>query len=232
MRNRMYFGDHNNAEYGVIVTRLPDIPIAEEDGEWVTIAGADGERFVSNGALRSVTFNVPLWIPPTADVNAVTAWLTGAHNLRFNNWGWFWRARVEGQVNLPPCPFNDGWAPTVTFKAKPHRYLWPEAQTISIGQTGTFLEGKGSARALPLIEATGTGEATIMIGDRTIMIDDMSGTIAIDCEAKIAYSGDVLETDRVTVVDGLWPVLNPDTTMISWTGAIESIKITPRWRYR
>lgn len=232
MRNRMYFGYHDNAEYGVIVTRLPDIPVAAEDGEWVTIAGANGERFISNNALCSVLFNVPLWIPPTADINAITAWLTGTGNVRFNDWPWFWKARVDGQINLMPCTFNDGWTATVVFRAKPHRYMWPEAEDFSIVNSGEFIKGEGTAEADPLIEVTGSGDVTIMIGGSTIMIDGMASAITIDCEAKIAYSGETLKTDQVAIVDAVWPTLSPERTMVSWTGNVSKIRITPRWRNR
>ena len=232
MRNRMYFADHDNKEFGVIVTRLPDIPIAEEDGEWVKIAGEDGDRFVSNGALKSVTFTVPIWVPPTADVNAVTAWLSGMGNIRFNNWPWFWKARVEGEIHLAPCTFNDGWTASPTFKAKPHRYVWPEAETILITESMHILTGNGTAKAKPIIEIAGIGDVTLMIGDSTILINELDGDIVIDCESKLAYSGEILKTGQVIVVDGVWPTLNPKTTLISWTGSIDSVAITPRWRCR
>lgn len=232
MRNRMYFGAHDNAEYGVIVTRLPDIPAAEENGEWVAIPGADGERFVSDGALQSVTMTVPLWIPPTADVNAVTAWLSGAGDLRINDWPWTWRARVEGQINLAPCAFNDGWTASPVFKANPHRYLYPADDAIAIAASGTSLTGKGTAAAKPLVEITGSGDITLMIGDSTMLIDGLDGTLALDCDAKIAYSGAMLKGDLVEIVDGIWPTLQPTATLISWAGSISALKITPRWRYR
>lgn len=232
MRNRMYFANHDNKEFGVIVMRLPDIPIAEEDGEWVKIAGEDGERFVSNGALKSVTFPVPLWIPPTADVNAVTAWLSGSGDIRFNDWPWFWKARVEGEIHLAPCAFNDGWTASPTIKAKPHRYIWPETAPITIAESSYILSGKGTAKAKPMLEITGTGDVTLMIGSSTILINDLDGNITIDCESKLAYSGEILKTGQVIVVDGIWPTLNPEMTTISWTGSIDTVEITPKWRYR
>lgn len=232
MRNKMYFGEHNNMEFRVIISSLPDIPIAEEDGEWVQVAGEDGERFVSNNALRSVTFSVPIWIPPTANVNAVTSWLSGAGNVRFNEWGWFWKARIEGEIHLAPCPFNDGWIAAPTFKAKPHRYVWPEAAPIALKESSVQMPGSGTARAKPLIEVVGSGDITVMVDGSTVMINDLAGSISLDCEAKIAYSGQLLMTDKISIVDGVWPTLSPEITKISWVGDVDSVIITPRWRYR
>lgn len=232
MRNHMYFKDGSNADLNVVVTELPPIPVAEENGEWVQLRGVDGERFVPDGGLGSVPLTVPLWIPPTADINAVTAWLTGRGKLRFNAWPWYWDARIDGVTTLMPCVFNDGWTTTATFKARPHRYLWPEAAPVVFTDIGG-ITNPGTADALPLIEVEGSGDVTLMIGSYSVLIDDMSGAITMDCEAKAAYSeSDAHVMDQITLADGLWPVLKPGTNMINWAGDVTRVTITPRWRYR
>ena len=138
---------------------------------------------------------------------------------------------MDGQVDFAPCTFNDGWVATVLFKAKPHRYVWPEADVIA-ATSGTSVPGRGSAQARPLIEISGSGNVTVMIGGSTVMLDDLDGSVMLDCEAKIAYSGAMLMTGMTSIVDGIWPTLDPDSTLISWTGNVDSVKITPRWRYR
>lgn len=232
MKNRMYFGDHNSDEMLAVITTMPNIVIAEEDGEWVQIAGADGERFISNGGLRSVPIVVPMWIRPEADVNAVTAWLSGAGKLRFARWNWFWDARIIGETPLVPCVWDDGWTTNVTFRAKPHRYVWPEADPITLTESAVSITGKGTAPAKPLISITGTGNITLMVGSQSVLIDELDGTITLDCKAKIAYSGDTAMKDAVSIVDGKWPVLDPDITFVSWTGSVSEVTVTPRWRYR
>lgn len=232
MRNKLYYGEKSNGDFGVVVTKLPNIPIAEEDGEWVTIPGADGERFISNGSMKSVSINVPLWIPPNADVNAVTAWLSGANELRVGGWPWFWQAQTDGQISLTPCTFNDGWTATAIFKAKPYRYIWPKAATVTLTESGGSVQGQGTADAKPIVTITGTGDVTVMIGSSTVMINDLSGAVTLDCEAKMAYSGAVLKTGQTTVVDGIWPTLSPQTTLVSWLDGVSKVEITPRWRYR
>lgn len=232
MRNKLYYGDKSNADFGVIVTKLPGIPIAEADGEWVTIPGADGERFVANGGVKSVSINIPLWIPPDADINAVTAWLAGANNLRIDGWPWYWRAQPEGQITLAPCTFNDGWTTTAIFKARPHRYLWPEADAFALTESGTIIQGQGTADAQPIITITGEGDITVMIGGSTVMVNNLSGEVTLDCETKMAYSDAVLMTGQTTIVDGVWPTLSPETTAVSWLDGVSKVEILPRWRYR
>lgn len=232
MRNKMHFADNNSAALNVVITELPAIPIASENGEWVQLRGVDGERFVSDGSLASVPMTVKIWVHPRADVNAVTAWLTGAGHLRFNDWSWYWDARIDGAIELQPCTFNDGWTAAVPFKVKPHRYLWPEIKAITLTDIGD-LYNPGTAESKPLITITGTGEVTLMIGTYSVLIDEMDGAITMDCESKIAYNGSgTAVMDQVSLVDGLWPVLNPGANMVNWSGDVSSVVFTPRWRYR
>ena len=232
MRNIMWFGDVSNAQLGVYVTELPGIPVAAENGEWVQLRGVDGERFVSDGSLASVPIPVPLWVPPAADVNAVAAWLTGAGMLRFEGWPWFWNARVDTPPTLIPCVNNDGWTATVTFRAKPHRYVWPEAGPITLTGPG-IVTNPATADALSRIEVIGSGDVTVMIGSYSVLIDGMSESITVDCESKVAYTGAFASaSDQVSMADGLWPRLKPGENAVSWSGDVTGVVITPRWRWR
>lgn len=232
MRNKMHFADNNSAALNVVITELPAIPIASENGEWVQLRGVDGERFVSDGSLASVPMTVQIWVHPRADVNAVTAWLTGAGHLRFNDWSWYWDARIDGVIELQPCIFNDGWTAAVPFKVKPHRYQWPEIEAITLTDIGDIYN-PGTAESKPLITITGTGEVTLMIGAYSVLIDEMDGAITMDCELKIADNGSGTDVmDKISLVDGRWPVLNPGYNMVNWSGDVSSVVFTPRWRYR
>lgn len=248
MRNIMYFAGSNSREIPCVVIKLPAIPRAMERGDWTDLAGIDGSSFVSENVMAAVDMPVPLWIPPETDLAALFDWLRGAGNLRFNNWPWFWKARITAAFVLTPCDHDDGWNTTVTFKVQPHRYLWPEAAAMEIGIPGV-IENPGTADSKPLIELTAAaaGEINLMIGSYTMAIRDMAAgqKIVIDCAdgvkrawdgstgdsltGKISTGGGFTAEDKYT---GRWPALEPGVNAINATGSVSSLKITPRWRYR
>lgn len=230
MRNTMYFGDGNSRAHGVVVTSLPGIPAAEARGEWEEALGVHGSQFRAEGALDAVDLPVQLWIAPDADLDSLMTWLSGAGDLRFNDWPWTWRARRTAGFNLVPCTFNDGWTATVVFKIQPHRYLYPAAEAITLTSAGR-VTNPCTAEAQPLIEVTGSGDITLMVGGSSLLIDGLSGTIAIDCEAKMAYIGttDTGANDKIEPVNG-WPALAVGGTSVSWSGSVTRVRITPRWR--
>lgn len=231
MANIMYFKNQTNKDLKCVISELPPITRGQARGEWSERPGLDGAQFESDDAIDTVDLPVPIWISPTADVNQAIAWLSGAGNLRFNNWPWFWKARLDAPAVLRPCVGNDGWNTTVTFKAQPHRYLYPEAETFAVAN-GTLLDNPCTGDALPIIKVTGLGNINLMVGNETLLISNLTQPITIDCEAKIAYGGDIetLMTGFITPAEG-WPVLHAGKTAISWSGSATEVLITPRWRW-
>lgn len=231
MKHTMYFGAHTNREFGCVVTSMPAIPAAEARGEWESTPGVQGGQFFSDNALEAVDMPVSLYVPPEANINQLMAWLSGEGRLRFDSWPWFWKARRTAAFALSPCAIEDGWNVTVPFKVQPHRYLYPEAEPL-VFQLGQVITNPCTAEAQPLIEITGTGDIGMFVGGSTLFVDDLSGTVTIDCEAKTAYLSDVSESanDKLTLLND-WPVLGVGQTAVGSTGSINEIRITPRWRY-
>lgn len=230
MRNIMYFGEKNSREMKVVVTQLPAITGAESRGEWLDIAGRHGSAFVSDNAMNAVDMSVSLYVYPEADPNAVIEWLSGEGDLRFNDWGWFWKAARTAAFTMTPCTMNDGWYASVTFKVQPHRYLWPEAADIVL-TSPTVLQNPCSGESAPIITVNGSGDIDLMVGSSTVMIDGLNGNIEIDCDSKTAFiNGDMANTSIHMVGD--WPAIETPTCGINWSGNVTSVTIRPRYRYK
>ena len=67
-----------------------------------------------------------------------------------------------------------------------------------------------------------------MVGTTIVELEDISGSIILDCALKEAYLGSTLMNDHMT---GEFPVLKPGMNPISWTGAVTKVVIKPNWRY-
>ena len=82
--------------------------------------------------------------------------------------------------------------------------------------------------AKPLIQVTGTGDGTLVVGGSTISISDMTGAITLDSETEDAYSGTENLNNNVQV-NGSYPILQNGKTAVSFSGGITAVQITPRW---
>lgn len=225
MANTMYFKGESNLAHKVVVTDYPAVPAPPERGDWETILGREGDVWQGEGVYEQATIAVVLWVRPNADLVAVRNWLTGAGTLRFGVWNWSMEARVSAKVDFAPAPFNDGWTATVTFSARPAWYKYPAGADITRTSSGVVTTNLGKVDAYPILKVNGSGNITLMVGARTIMIYGLSGSITIDCELLTAS-----DTSKIEVIDDLWPILTYPSCPISWVGSVTSVVITPRWR--
>ena len=82
----------------------------------------------------------------------------------------------------------------------------------------------------PLITLYGSGEITFTLDSIdifTINIGD-DGSVVIDSDEENAYLGSVLKNRNMT---GKFPVLQPGSNTITWTGSLTRIKVNPRSRW-
>ena len=122
------------------------------------------------------------------------------------------------------------------FDCTPHRYsAVPENDMIRVISSGESITNPGTDDSMPLITVYGSGEGSLMIGSNTLLFDDLTDPVHVDCKAKIAYTGDgsastpmLLATQHVT---GEWVRIAPGESLVSFTGGITSVVIEPRWRW-
>ena len=225
MKNIMTFNGISNAKHGVIITTMPTIPAPEERGEAIEIPGRNGELWRGEGAYQPITINVPIYVPPTASLPSVIGWLSGEGKLAFGADTAYWQARVSGETHYAPCTFNDGWETTLAFSCDPLRYVPTSAITIT--ESPYTLSNPYTAYAEPLIEITGSGDVTLAVGDTSISLSGLSGTVTLDTSLQECYSDTTLKNDIMT---GSFPVLAPGDNVISYSGSVTKLTIDPRWR--
>ena len=82
--------------------------------------------------------------------------------------------------------------------------------------------------AKPIIEVIGSGRGSITVGRRTIEIKNITDPITIDSELQEAYSDGVNQNGNIIAPDGL-PILEAGENVISYSGGITNVTISPRW---
>ena len=112
----------------------------------------------------------------------------------------------------------------VTVNSKPQRYLKSGENEITVTNGQTLYNDGYAAR--PLITVYGSSGGTLTVGDYSMTISAIDGYVTLDCEAQDAYKG---TTNKNTTVSTTFPVLEPGSNTISWSGGITSVVIVPRW---
>ena len=218
-------------DFGIHVLEQPPPTLPEERVTFTDIPGRSGSLTTTEGidVYNDITLTVECMIRDTTRLTEIFAWLKGAGKVTFaNRQGGYYYARITNQI-----PFekilrgNPHRRFSINFRCKPFWYA-NDVEQITINSSGYILNNPGTVHSEPVIQVQGNGEITLMINDCFIELAGVDTGITLDSTLQEAYWGEQLQNEKMT---GDFPVLLPGNNLISWTGDVERLIITPNWRY-
>ncbi|MBQ3762397.1 MAG: hypothetical protein II875_10380 [Clostridia bacterium] len=217
-------------QYGIHVSEQPPITIPAERSTQTNVPGRPGSltQLEGDDVYDDLILTATCFISDPAQISAIAAWLKGGGTVTFaNRTGGYYKARIVNQIPFekvlrgnPHCSF------VVNFRCFPFWYQQNVAD-ITVTTSGTLITNPGSAYAEPIITVYGSGDITLMVGTTIVELENISGSIVVDCDLKEAYQGNTLMNDHMT---GDFPVLKPGANGVSWTGNVTRVVIKPNWR--
>jgi len=218
-------------QYGIHVTEQPPVTIPAERSTQTNVPGRPGSltQLEGDDVYDDLLLTATCFISDPAQIPAIAAWLKGSGTVTFaNRTGGYYKARIANQIPFekvlrgnPHCAFS------VNFRCFPFWYQ-ADAANITVNTSGTIVTNPGSVYAEPILTVYGSGDITLMVGTTIVELEDISGSVVLDCALKEAYLGTTLMNDHMT---GDFPVLKPGANAISWSGTVTRVVIQPNWRY-
>lgn len=228
----IWFHGQSSDDLHLIVERYPERPVPRRKTDSVSVPGRSGDLLFPQEAFENVIQPYEVYI--SGEFNGklpnvarhVMDWLMvpGYQRLEDSYDLEVYRlATFEGGTNFENT-FNLFGRGTIEFNCKPQRFLKSGAipRQITNGQT---LVNPTICTALPLIVVSGSGAGTLRVGDNVLRLLDCN-EVTLDSEIQDAYRG--VENMNPTV-SGEYGTLPAGNTVISWTGGISSVQLTPRW---
>ena len=217
-------------QYGIHVTEQPPITIPAERSKQTVVPGRPGSltQLEGDDVYDDLLLTATCFIPDPAQIPAIASWLKGRGTVTFaNRMGGHYKARIANQIPFekvlrgnPHCAFS------VNFRCFPFWYR-DHVSDITVNASETFITNPGSVYAEPILTVYGTGNISLMVGTTLVELENIQGSITLDCELKEAYWGNTLMNGRMT---GDFPKLKPGTNAVSWSGAVTKVVFQPRWR--
>lgn len=231
------FAGHRNDEFDVRMLSMPTRPHPARKGKLVNVPGVDGKLWQDEGAYDRIVVSLRCITGDNGNIDAVNGWLTGSGDLIFGDEpDRAYHARVTKEFSRSNrSPRLRGQEFTIAFDCEPFRYnANPDADTKTL-TTGDFVENPSVIPSKPLLRVNGNGAGTLMLGGSTLVFRSITGHVFIDCDAKIAYTGEGTTSDPIVLVTqnitGEWPVLQPGYNYATCTEGIVSVTVVPRWRW-
>lgn len=226
-----------NDSLDVRMVAMPTRPHPARKGELINVPGRDGKLFIDEGVYDRILVTLRVIAGSNENIDDINAWLSGEGLLVFGDEPErAYHARITKEFSrVNQNARLRGQAFTITFDCEPYRYEANPAGPILISKTPGEIINPGTVPSLPLIRVNCTGAGSLMIGNETMLVEDIGGYVMIDCDAKLAYSGEGTAADPMYLatqkVTGEWLEIAPGKQFVSFTGDITSVEILPRWRW-
>lgn len=230
-QNFFIFGDHNSSEFGLHISGGGTFNAPSRDIETIEIPGRNGSLLIDKGRFFDITVEYPAFITRDFIDNARSArlWLlshSGYQRLEDTYDPYFFRmARFSGPLDFDTKFLNWTAECTLSFVAKPQRWLKDGEKTITLESGDTLYNAYYPA--LPLITVYGNGPGTLMIGNYTVTVNSLDQSLVIDCDTQNAYKGTLNKNSTISA--NPFPKLESGDNVISWSGGITGVEIVPRW---
>lgn len=220
------YNGKTNKQFDLVVTDFEQRKRPEEQVEVIDIEGRNGSLVDRHGVYRSYERNIEM-VNLTEDKKPlVHKWLSGRGVLRTSeDPAGFSYVDVIDTIERKYIGERHSFI-TVTFLCEPHFYL--DAGVLPIEITGAkSLMNIGTDISEPLIKVYGTGNGQILINEQVIPLTGIEQHLTIDTKLQIVHK-DGLPAGRK--MSGPFPILEEGQNLISFTGGITKLELTPRWR--
>lgn len=234
MGNYFFFNGARSIDKGLTIEYCPSVGTGQRVVEKISVPGRSGDLVIDTGAYGNYIQPYEIWFKDklrgtTRAARDIAQWLlSGIGYMRLEDTydpEVFRLAMFTGPFDVENWMLTHGRA-TLEFDCQPQRWLKTGQLPVAV-QSGQSLINTWQP-AKPLIQVTGTGDGTLVVGGSTISISDMTGAITLDSETEDAYSGTENLNNNVQV-NGGYPILQNGETAVSFSGGITAVQMTPRW---
>ena len=233
------FAGVSSADYDVVIANVPNMNRPARKQTVIEIPGRSGDLVFPEDAWQNTQQEYEIFkgagaIAATKDAREFITLLHGVKGYQRLTDSFdpeiYRLAYLDGEIQMENTR-NKIWRAGVSFSCRPERYLLTGEAVSTIASSGSTITNPTAYNSKPLIKITGSGAVTLTVGSYIVSISNISSYINLDCDTQDAYQ--TLAENRnnlVTVEQGdSFPRLVPGSNVISWTGSVTKIEITPRW---
>lgn len=209
---------------------------AEQDIQTKEVAGVDGELLIDNKRLKSVPLTIPceIVLPENKSLEEISQeisnWLRGDvgwNDLELGNDPKYIRRAIHFEQYDIEKVFRHYGRSVLNFKCKPIKYLKSSLAEIVI-TNNQIIENTENTNSKPLIKIVGSGDITLTIGTKKLLLVGVDRGVIIDCDSESIRTHDGLRPAWGNMIDAEFPVIEQGKQKITWTGSVTQVKMVPR----
>ncbi|HFD2044014.1 distal tail protein Dit [Clostridium perfringens] len=231
--NTLIFNNKDSLkDLGIGVASLPSIPFSLEDIKEYKIQGRNGSLIRKYGTYqdRKIVFDLVVinYSDSAKAYNTISKWIYEIkdNKLFYDKEDVYFKVKNISIDGLQKQAFYGEGLFKVTFIVEPFLY-YKENQEIEITSNTKIVSPEFAYDGVPEITVLGTGDITLSINDKRIVLNKIEECITINSSILECYK----EKENLNYkMSGEFPILKNGENTINIEGNIKNIKIKPNWR--
>lgn len=229
------FNGLSSQSYGIQVEHPPEYETPERVYNITPVPGRNGDLAQDTGSYKNVprTYEIAagsLELQYTQMMHLISDWVhngSGYGRLEDTYDSDYFRMAMYSEANVITNIYQHAGRSTIKFDCKPQRYL-KSGETVIIPASGATIVNPTLQVALPRIRVKGAGAGVLHVGAYTVTILNIVNYIDIDSEIQDSYNAGINLNSYVTL-SNTYPKLLLGNNVISFSGGITSVEVTPKW---
>ena len=221
-----------SSTYGVWINGGGTYNAAKRRYKSYSVPGRNGDLTIDECAFEEIEHTYPAFIVSSFASNIETfrnLMMSKKGHLRLTDTyhtSEYYRARYMSGLEVDVAPNGIGGSFDLKFMRDPRRFLTSGETKVTVASGGNITNPTLFA-SRPVITVTGYG--TLVIGSDTITISNSYAYVDINSEIQDCYHGTDNANGAVTFQSNNFPVLEPGSTGVTYSGNITKVEIIPNW---
>jgi len=217
-------------DYGIHVIQQPEIVRPAERATFTSVPGRSGTltTLEGNDVYDDFILSVECFITDLNKLTAICGWLRGDGKVTFaNKQGGFYYARIVNQISFeqvlrgrPHRTF------AVNFRCQPFFYL-TGVPDITINSSYQIVNNPGNVFSEPVLRVTLYANSYITVGATYFELTGITGTIQINTPLMETFMNYMSYN---ACMRGEYPRFLTGNNIVTWSGGVSQIVVTPNWR--
>jgi len=219
----------SSEQFNVFIPVKPIFPLAQQNVDYIEIPGRNGHLTNDYNCRKSLLITAECCINDISDSNMrdVRAWLCGSGDLIFSTEPEKkWKARLDlpVDINTPMVELREF---ILVFDCYPLAYAIDNIP-LTLTTSPTKIINMTNTNAEPVIKIYGSGSINLSINGSIIYLTNVSEYVIIDSDMVDCYKDTMPKNNDM---EGEFPILNVGDNIISWTGSVTEVLLTPNYRW-
>ncbi len=233
MINFTFGGRNSYDDFGIIISKRPNLPSPKRRVSYIDIPGRDSSLVYDERTYENITIGVACTLKDgnlIDKIDEIKAWLfsAGEGDLIFS----FqddkkYRAQVVNSIDFSQVAkvFSEF---IIVFNCRPFKYS-TQNNMFTITNSGSSIINIGSIKSEPIITVFGEGNIELTVNETKVSLANITGKIILNSIIQDSYND--LGESLNNKVKGEFIYLMPGSNKFEWTGNVSKIEILPNWRW-